>query len=110
MKLTNRESAFIPPAKLTEYLLSETHSVGSAKAKFFRAFGFNESNTEILEQRLLSIARGEDVTQIIGTPRGIKYVIDGSLQTISGRVVRVRTIWIIEENQNRPRFVTAYPD
>jgi hypothetical protein len=25
------------------------------------------------------------------------------------RIVQVRTVWIIETSQNRPRFVTAYP-
>ena len=44
MKLPNRENAYIPPRKLTEYLLSETHSIGKSKAKFFRAIGFDEEN------------------------------------------------------------------
>jgi hypothetical protein len=36
MKLPTRENAFVPPSKLKDYLLSETHVVGRSKAKFFR--------------------------------------------------------------------------
>ncbi|MGH7599609.1 MAG: DUF6883 domain-containing protein [bacterium] len=43
MKLPNREKAYIPPSKLRDYLLSETHVVGRGKAKFFRMFGFKEA-------------------------------------------------------------------
>jgi hypothetical protein len=30
--------------KITDYLLSETHPVGSAKAAFFKAFGFDRTD------------------------------------------------------------------
>ena len=36
------------------------------------------------------------------------YVIEGTLETKTKRKVRIRTIWIIEEHQHNPRFVTAY--
>jgi len=109
MKLPQRENAYIPPPKLLGYLLSETHSVGKAKAKFFRALGFNEMNSDVLEQRLLAIAHEANVVDVAPTPRGVKYVLDGDLETISGETVQIRTIWIIEGGQTRPRFVTAYP-
>ena len=44
MQLPNRLQAYIPSEKLSAYLLSETHAVGKAKATFFRALGFNETN------------------------------------------------------------------
>jgi hypothetical protein len=56
MKLPNRENAHISPIKLTDYLLSETHSVGRSKAKFLRFVGFNENNREELKNALLSMA------------------------------------------------------
>ena len=40
MKLPRSLEAIVPERKLTGYLLSETHPVGRAKAKFFRALGF----------------------------------------------------------------------
>ncbi|WP_366972958.1 hypothetical protein [Thermoflexus sp.] len=37
--------------------MSETHSVGRAKARFFRALGFNERHPELLQEALLEVAR-----------------------------------------------------
>ncbi len=109
MKLPNREKACIPISKLIDYLLSETHITGKAKSKFFRMFGFNESNLEMLEQGLLTIARIQDVVSKNTSPHGIKYIIDGNLFTPINRFVSVRTVWIIEKDKDAPRFVTAYP-
>lgn len=109
MKFPNRDKTYIPPSKLTEYLLSETHTVGKAKAKFFQGLGFNETNPRVLEQSLLAIAYTGTIVEVVSSPHGTKYVVDGSLETPSGVVVEVRTVWIIEVEEDRPRFVTAYP-
>lgn len=109
MKLPNRESAYISPSKLRDYLLSETHPVGRSKARFFRTLGFDETNINILEQGLIAIARSEDVKEATSSPHGIKYILEGALQTPGGGTVRIQTVWIIDAGQNRPRFVTAYP-
>jgi hypothetical protein len=109
MKLPHRENAYIPPPKLIGYLLSETHSVGRAKAQFWRAIGFDETNLGVLEQSLIALAHSEDVKEVISSPYGVKYVIEGTPQTPSGRIVQVRTVWIIDVGQDRPRFVTACP-
>lgn len=109
MKLENKECAYIPPAKLLDYLLSETHSVGKSKAKYFRSMGFNEANIELLKQGLLAIAGSEEVKEVMSSTHGIKYVIDGTIPTPAGISVVIRTIWIIDKGLDRPRFVTAYP-
>lgn len=109
MNLPNREKAHIPSAKLYDYLLSSSHSVGKSKAKFFRGFGFNEDNATLLETRLLSIAHMEDVVKLVTSPFGIKYTIDGVLMTPMDMTVNVRTVWIIEMDEDEPRFVTAHP-
>lgn len=109
MKLPNREDAYVPLPKLYDYLLSKTHSVGRWKARFFRALGFDETNVDMLEQRLIAIAHSEDVKDVVPSAHGTKYVIEGSLQTPAGSLVQVRTVWIINAGQDRPRFVTAYP-
>ncbi len=109
MKLPNNEKAYIPPAKLIDYLLSETHSVGKAKAKLLRSVGFDEANVKMLKEGLLEIAKTKDVVEVIRTPHGVKYVIDGDMATPVGLVIKMRTIWIIDNSQMRPRFVTAYP-
>ena len=109
MKLPNREQAYIQPQKLTGYLLSETHEVGRSKAKLLRAFGFNQENVAMLEQELLRIAQTQEVQETIATPHGIKYVMDGMIQTPQGRSLQLRTVWIIDTEQTKPRFVTARP-
>lgn len=109
MLLPNREKAHVPERKLTSYLLSSTHPVGKSKARFFNLHGFTTENAELLEHRLLKIAREGTIQETEHTPRGTKYVIEGSIGTPQGYTIEVRTIWIIEINRQHPRLVTAYP-
>ena len=109
MKLPNNSLAYIPPGKLTAYLLSETHSVGKSKAKLFRSIGYNELNVSLLKEGLLSIARTEEILDTQSSEHGVKYVVEGLLQTPAGGTFKIRTVWIIDRAQDRPRFVTAYP-
>jgi hypothetical protein len=109
MKLPNNENAFIPKDKIKDYLLSENHPTGRSKSKFFRTFGFDETNFKILEQFLIKIAQTFEVTSEEISSHGKKYVIDGILSTPIGRDVSIRTIWIVEDIEAFPRFVTAYP-
>lgn len=108
MHLPNAAEAFVPPEKLTGYLLSETHPVGGPKAAFFRGLGFDEASTGLLEEGLLAIAQEPLVTSE-ESRHGAKYIADGDLPTPTGRIVRVRTVWIVEPGAPRPRFITAYP-
>ncbi len=109
MKLPNWENAYIHPQKLIGYLLSETHPVGRSKAKLLRAFGFNEQTADMLEQELLGIACTQEVQDIITTPHGMKYILDGEIQTPLARPLRLRTVWIIDAGETSPRFITARP-
>jgi len=109
LSLPNKSLAYIPSGKLTAYLLSETHSVGKSKAKLLRSVGYNELNVGLLKEGLLSIAHTEDILDMQSSEHGVKYVIEGLLQTPSGGTLKIRTVWIIDIGQERPRFVTAYP-
>ena len=109
MQLPNRLQAYIPSEKLSAYVLSETHAVGKAKATFFRALGFNETNIPLLEHGLLTIAHSAQVQEVVPSPNGIKYIIKGVLEAPSGASPRIRTVWILETGEPNPRFVTAYP-
>ena len=80
-----------------------------SKAKFFRKIGFNKGNINLLEKSLLKIAKSEDIKDAITSTFGTKYIVDGSLENPTMKITRVRTIWIIEKGQNRPRFITGYP-
>ena len=109
MRLPNRESAYVPEPKLDGYLLSENHPVGKAKALLLRNLGYDDTNVNLLEQGLLTVAHEQTVAEVIESEYGVKYVIDGVLQTPSGSALQLRTVWIIDTAEERPRFVTAYP-
>ena len=109
MILPQREKAYVPPEKLSKYLLSETHSVGQYKSKFFRSFGFDETNLDLLSASLIEVAQTNDVDRKESSSHGTKYVVTGRLRVPSGTYVNIRTIWIIEPDNEAPRFVTAYP-
>jgi hypothetical protein len=63
MKLPNAEYAQFDSKKLKGYLLSETHPIGRWKARFFRDLGYDESNSAVLEQELLRIAKTEEIVE-----------------------------------------------
>lgn len=109
MALPEAKSARVDLEKLTGYLLSESHPIGRSKARFFRGLGFNDSNSTLLQRGLMGIAKEGAVVQQVSSRHGIKYVLDGEIQTPLGRRVTLRTIWIIDVGQQHPRFVTAYP-
>ena len=109
MKLPNYDKAYVSQRKLLDYLLSETHPIGKSKAKFLRSIGFSESSLDALEQSLILISRSREVVELVETPHGTKYVIDGEVQTPKGTTVKLRTIWVVDVGEDIPRFVTAYP-
>jgi len=109
MELPNRSSAQVPLEKVTDYLLSETHAVGKSKARYFRSYGFNDATASDLAEKLLKIAQHAPVDSSERSPYGTKYIVDGELETSNGVMIQVRTIWIIENDTEIPRFVTAYP-
>ena len=107
--MPNGENAYVPPSKLVAYLLSEAHPIGKSKARLFRSAGFNEDNVALLKEGLLAIAQSEEVGTVIESAHGVKYIIEGRIQTPAGGNIGVRTVWIIDKGLERPRFVTAYP-
>jgi hypothetical protein len=61
----NCERSIIAPAKITDYLLSEMHPVGRAKAQFFKRFGFRAAAPEELIQALLAHVGDNAVAQFV---------------------------------------------
>ena len=107
MYLPNKENAEIPDKKLTHYLFARFHSIGKHKARVLQSAGFTDP--EILKKELLKLAQTENVTNMIETKFGMKYIIDGTIKTPDGYFFDVRTIWIIEHGKTIPRSVTLYP-
>ncbi len=109
MKLPNSENAYIPQPKLMEYLLSPTHPEGGPKAVFFNQVGYPRENADELSSILLDIARTNEITTHIANEFGKKYIIEGILPHINGEGIHLRTVWVIDNGEVNPRFVTAYP-
>jgi len=109
MKLPENQDAVVQDGKLATYLLSETHPVGKAKAKYFRSLGYSIANADQLKNDLVAITVSNEVTETINTLFGTKYVVDGDIISPTGIKARVRTIWILEIGETYPQFVTAYP-
>lgn len=109
MGLPNAESAYVPPAKILDYLLADDHPKGSSKAKFLARFGFNREQWQILDQALLAHAVKYEIDTVDETQYGLVYVINGAIDTPDGRNPQIRSVWIIRYADDNPRFVTARP-
>jgi Domain of unknown function (DUF6883) len=109
MRLPNAERATVPARKITHYLLSTSHRDGLHKAAFFGSFGFRLESWEVLASALLNHARTHDVTEVVSTPFGQNYVVEGALSAPDGREPTVRVVWFIAKHQETATLVTAYP-
>ncbi|MDX2054570.1 MAG: hypothetical protein SFV15_19370 [Polyangiaceae bacterium] len=110
MKLPGAAHAFVADEKVRDYLLSPVNPRARGKAAFFRALGFDDSNWALLREALLEIARSG--TAGAGQPSefGVKYEIRATLNGPTGRQATIKTVWIMNAEDDTPRFVTAYPD
>jgi len=66
LKLPNAERAQVAQEKIAGYLLSESHPVGRAKARFFRSLGFRSGNAQALRSELLRIALEGEGAEVEG--------------------------------------------
>ncbi|MBI1783540.1 hypothetical protein HYR69_00210 [Candidatus Sumerlaeota bacterium] len=110
MILPNVEQAIVDRVKVVEYLLDASHPDNAGKAAFFTSFGFNADRWEVLADALRHLAATSEIFNFMETIHGIKYIIDGRMETPSGKTPEVRTIWIAETGGHAPRLVTAYPN
>jgi hypothetical protein len=109
MIIPNADNLMIEESKIRDYLLNVLHPDGSGKAAFFMRFGFNMENWEKLAQALRKHALTYDVKSNVESQYGIRYIIDGKLETPDNRNPLVRTVWITEKDSKQPRLVTVYP-
>lgn len=107
MELLITQRLHVDEAKIVGYLLS--HSNGQGKAAFFLRFGFLPGAWTEMAEALKQQARSNPVVTAVDSPYGTRYSVDGELQTPSGRLPRVRTVWILESDAVEFRLVTAHP-
>jgi len=108
MKLPHGEQAVVDVVKLTDYCLDPDHPRGKHKARVFQAAcGLTVEHAEWLRQQLLDAAEQADAFPADSLGFGARYVIELMVQGPSGSA-RVRSAWIIRQNEEFPRFVSAY--
>jgi hypothetical protein len=108
-KLPHAEKAIVERDKIVDYLLNSEHRIGSGKAQFFTKFGFKVENWEQLAQSLLIHGQTQEVKQVHATDFGLRYEIEGQLQTPDGRNPIIRSVWQCDKDAVAPRLITAYP-
>ena len=109
MKLPNADHCVVHEAKALTYLLCLTHPSGRSKAKFFLGRGFRPDEWRIFAEAMIEHGRTYDVFEVVPTEFGVTYTVEGPLTTPDGRSSRVRSVWMIDRGQTRPRLISAYP-
>ena len=107
-RVPEAEAAYADPRKFTDYLLSETHTDGRGKAKFFREIGYDLSNWEELYKSLLAqLPTVEGRYSRPNPPWGENYEAVLRIEAPVG-TVNVRTFWEVHP-MTGTKFLTAYP-
>jgi len=109
MRLPNNHLAVIAQSKLVDYILNPAHPDNGGKAECFLVLGFTLANWEQLAAALRRLAVETEATDLVESPYGTKYVLDGWLIGQENGRVMVRTVWIVDIGAHFPRLVTAYP-
>lgn len=109
MAVPNADAAIVSQDKNVGYLLNPLHPDGAGKCRFFRSVGFHVDQWEIMADALRELIVRSKTIRRVDSVHGAKYIVDGTIETPSGRSVRVRTVWIMDAGETAPRLVTAYP-
>jgi Domain of unknown function (DUF6883) len=110
--LPNYEKAVVSEDKLRKYALSSQH-VSSVKGKnkaliFERRLGFNETNCEILKQRILDELPYYEAKLGQGDVYGQRYEVVLSILGVNGETAKIITAWIIDVGVDYPRLISTY--
>ena len=108
MKLPAGGDVLIEERKVLEYLLSRSHPVGRFKARVFAALGFESKNIEAFIVELRRIAAAGEVSEVVETSFGKKFIVPGDLKGPLGELP-VLTVWFLGRGQERARLVTVRP-
>jgi hypothetical protein len=105
-RLPNYTSAYIPSAKLSNYLLDPIKEPNKSKA--FNALGYDLGNADKLEADILEGLKHYSGAVFAPNEYGIPAEVTMELGITKRKMVR--TGWMYDHGSNKPRFVTAYPD
>jgi len=106
MKIPFQNNLIIDNTKISNYLLDLLHPSGKDKAEFFIS---HKCTAESLKELLLKQAKEENYLNKSTTPFGEKYIIESIILLPDLTPFKLRSVWIVLNNQNFTTFVTAYP-
>ena len=109
MRLPNAHRALVEREKITDYLLATVDSSDPSKPDFFFRFGFSADNWQAFAEALRLQGAANDVVRIVETAYGLRYHIDGIIETPDGRNPWIKTVWQIDAGTDYPRLITARP-
>jgi len=90
-KLPNPDKALIDIDKLSGYCLNSEHQDGQHKARVFKS----------------ALSLGTDAIPTKRNEYGQKYVIDFEINH-SDKMAKIRSAWMVRNNENFPRLITCY--
>jgi hypothetical protein len=106
--LPNHVLAQIEFAKLHAYCLSANHPRGRHKARQFAAsLGISAGDANWLRDQILQGIAETDAVRQEADEYGQRWRVDLLLTRQNRRVV-VRTIWMVRQRENFPRFITCW--
>jgi hypothetical protein len=73
----------------------------------FASVGIREGDAEELRTALLAAARGADAEIGVANVYGQRYIVDFDLER-EGRVVKIRSSWIVRIGDDLPRLTSCY--
>ena len=109
MYLFDPEKVRIDESKILDYLLNPFHPSGRIKAGFFQSLGFSRDAWKELISSLKIQAKTGRIQKTEETDFGMKYIIEGNINSPDGRNPEIITVWIVEKGGSIPRLITAYP-
>jgi hypothetical protein len=109
MKLPNAHLAVVDQEKIVAYLLNPAHPDNGGKAGFFQMLGFKLDEWSELAKALRKLALAGEVAKTVESTHGNKYVVEGRIESSSGKTPMVVSVWIVDRGLQAPRLVTAYP-
>jgi hypothetical protein len=71
--------------------------------------GFERERWEILAGALKTMVAESKAATVTESPHGKKYLVVGQILSPTGKSAQVKSIWIVDKNQDTARLVTAYP-
>ena len=108
LKLPHSGRAIVHIDKLVDYCLNPEHPSGKHKARVFKSsLNLGLEDAETLRTTLLDVVHREIAIPTKRNAYGQKYIIDFEMSHL-GQTAEVRTVWIVRDNENFPRFVTCY--